>query len=851
MRQSAELAELPVAGAIPALLAALARDRNVVLHAPPGAGKSTGVPPALLDATWLGSQRIVMLEPRRIAARAVAERIAWLLGERVGETVGYRMRMDTKVGPRTRLEIVTEGVLARQLQRDPALEGVGCVIFDEFHERSLQADLGLALTLDAQRHLRPDLRVLVMSATLDTDAVARLLGGAPVVSAVGLAHPVETRYAARPSDEPVARLAAAAVARALREETGDILVFLPGAGEIRRVESALNGDTLNGDIPHFLREMGNVPISVLPLFGDLSHDEQDRAIRPSAPGERKVVLATNIAETSLTIEGVRVVIDGGLERRSRFDPASGMSRLDTVRISRASADQRRGRAGRLGPGVCHRLWTEAQQRTLAPQTAAEIVEADLAPLALELAVWGAEANALSWLDPPPAATLAQARDLLRELGALDTGGRVTAHGRDMAALGAHPRLAHLLLRAREAGVAATGCALAALLTERDVLRGRARDADVRTRLELLGDIPHFPDEMRNVPISVRRARQAAQFFRRQLAVRDDDAPVDPNAAGWLLACAYPDRIGRWREPKSGRYQLTSGRGARFGEPQALASSEFIVVADLDAGEREARIFLAAPLRLDDIEEHFGAEIEERDVVRWDFRNRAVLMRRERRLGGLVLAEAVMQKPDGEAVAGAMLEGIRELGIDALPWTNELRAWQARVLLLRDADAGAREPWPDVSDAALAGSLETWLTPWLGGISRGEHLQRLNLHDALRALLTRNQQRRLDELAPTHITVPSGSRIALDYLAGPVPALAVRLQEVFGLKETPRIAAGRMPVMMHLLSPARRPVQVTQDLKSFWEKGYHEVKRELKGRYPKHYWPDDPWHAQPTRRVRPK
>jgi ATP-dependent helicase HrpB len=828
-----DIPPLPVTAALPALREALARQPNAVLHAPPGAGKSTGVAPALLDAPWLGGRGIIMLEPRRLAARAVADHIATLLGERVGETVGYRMRMDTRVGPRTRIEIVTEGILTRRMQGDAGLENIGCVIFDEFHERSLQADLGLALVLDAQRHLRPDLRVLVMSATLDTAAVARLLGGAAVIGAEGLSHPVETRYLERPSEVSIDRQASAAILRALREEPGDVLVFLPGAGEIRRVAGALAEQALPADT------------RVLPLYGDLSHDEQDRAIRPAAAGERKVVLATNIAETSLTIEGVRVVIDGGLERRARFDPSSGMSRLGTVRISQASADQRRGRAGRLGPGVCYRLWTGARQRALAAQTPAEILEADLAPLALELAVWGADADALAWLDPPPAATLGQARDLLGELGALDRDGRITPHGREMAAIGAHPRLAHLLLRSRDAGVSTTGCALAALLTERDVLRGRERDADIRSRLELLQE--KLPPGKGSAPL----VQRAAKYFQRQLRVREGAGQIETAEAGWLLACAYPDRIGRWREPRSGRYQLTNGRGAFFAEPQALASSEFIVVAELDAGEREARIYLAAPLDRGEIERHFGTDIGEADRVWWDSREQAVLARRQRRLGELVLDDAPVRKPDSDAVATAMLAGIRELGLDALPWTRDLRTWQARVLLLRAANASPPEPWPDVSDAALLDSLEHWLSPWLAGASRRQHLAKLPLGDALRGLLTREQQRRLDELAPTHIGVPSGSRIAVDYLDGATPSLSVRLQEVFGLQDSPRLAGGHIPVLMKLLSPARRPVQVTQDLRSFWQKGYHEVRRELKGRYPKHYWPEDPHQAQPTRRVRPR
>jgi ATP-dependent helicase HrpB len=729
-------------------------------------------------------------------------------------------------------------MLTRRLQRDPALDGVSLVIFDEFHERNLQADLGLALVLDAQRHLRADLRILVMSATLDAGPVARLLGGAPIVRAAGRSFPVETRYAARPSDEAVDRRARNAILAALRAEPGDVLAFLPGAGEIRRTQRMLD-------------EAGLDPgIDVLPLFGDLSQAEQDRAIRPSEPGRRKIVLATNIAETSLTIEGVRVVVDGGLERRPRFDPGSGMSRLDTVRISRASADQRRGRAGRLGPGLCVRLWTEAQQRSLVEHAPPEIAEADLAPLALELACWGcADPSQLAWLDPPPAGTLAQARELLQELGALDAALRITAHGRDMAALGAHPRIAHMLLDARAAGLGATGCALAALLTERDLLSARPgeRDADIRVRLAMLAT-GHAGGE-RSGP--ARAVQRATDFFRRQLDIARDDMRIEPDAAGWLLARAYPDRIGRWREPRSGRYQLSNGRGALFNGPQPLAAAEFLVIPELDAGEREARIFLAAPLTLADIEKHFAGDIVSEERVWWDSREQAVLSRRQRRLWQLVLSDTPLAKPQREAVVAAVIAGIRELGIEALPWDRASRMWQARVALLRGVDERASEPWPDVSDAALDATLETWLAPWLDGITRREHFARIDLQGALRALLDWKQQQRLDELAPTHIVVPSGSRIPIDYTDESGPSLSVRLQEVFGLRESPQIGGGRIPVMMKLLSPAQRPVQLTRDLKSFWDKGYHEVKKELKGRYPKHYWPDDPYQAEPTRRVRPR
>lgn len=834
-----DTAALPIVEALPALLAALELKGRVVLHAPPGAGKSTGVPPALLAAPWLAGQRILMLEPRRLAARTVAARIAALLGEQLGETVGYRMRMDSRVGPGTRLEVVTEGILLRQLQHDPALEQVGCVIFDEFHERSLQADLGLALVLDSQRHLRPELRLLVMSATLDTTAVARLLDTDAIISAPGLSHPVATHYLPRPAEEPVERLATAAVRRALETEEGDVLVFLPGSGEIRRAAAALAAAAL----PPRTR--------VLPLYGELPQEEQERAIRPAPPGERKVVLATNIAETSLTIEGVRVVVDGGFERRARFDPGSGMGRLETLRISRASAEQRRGRAGRLGPGVCLRLWSEAQQRALAAHAPPEILEADLAPLALELAAWGTvDAGTLSWLDAPPAGTLAQARELLGQLDAIDGQGRITPQGREMARLGTHPRLAHMLLRGAKAGAGGSAAALAALLGERDILRGTERDADLGRRLELLGrPVPAGDGEVDTH--AIRRVRRTAGFFRRQLRLDDRRAGIAERDAGWLLACAYPDRIGRWREPGAGRYQLSNGRGAHFAGPQALARAEFIVAAALDGGGRDARIFLAAALDREDIERHFATQIRNTEVIAWDSREQAVLARRQRRLGALLLEDRALPAPDPDAVAGAMLEGIRGLGLDALPWTPELRNWQARVLLLRRVAAGAGAAWPDVGDAALAASMEDWLLPWLAGISRREHLARLPLAAALQALLPHDSQRRLDELAPTHLVVPSGSRIRIDYLDGEVPSLAVRLQECFGLADTPRIAGGRVPVLMKLLSPAQRPVQLTQDLRSFWERGYPEVKKELRGRYPRHYWPDDPWQAQPTRRARPR
>ena len=843
----ATLPALPIVEALPQLAAALAQGRQVVLEAPPGAGKSTVVPLTLLDAAWRGDGRIVMLEPRRLAARAVAERMAALLGEPTGGRVGYRTRLETRVGPATRLEVVTEGILTRMLQRDPALEGVACVVFDEFHERNLQGDLGLALALECQRHLRPDLRLLVMSATLDADALARVLADARFVRAPGRMFDVETIYApvaAGSGPQPVARLVASRIQQALDAHPGDVLAFLPGAGEIRRVTEALSAALPPGRCV------------VLPLYGDLASAAQDQALQPDPQGRRKVIVATNIAETSLTIDGVRIVVDAGLERRQRFDPASGMARLETLRISRASADQRRGRAGRTATGVCYRLWSESAHAALLPQAPPEILEADLAPLALELACWGAmDPTALGWIDPPPAAPLAQARDLLAELAALDAEGRVTELGRDMAALGVHPRLAHMMLRARALGLGRLGCELAALLSERDPLRAdvNAQDPDLRTRLEALRGHALPPGLMAD-RAGLRRIERVARQLERQLERQRSagrcatSVPAEAEAIGLLLACAYPDRIGRARAGSAGRYVLSGGRGAALPGPAALARAEYIVVAALDAGDREARVQLAAPVDLALLLEHFAHLVEQTERVEWDSRAEAVAARRIRRLGELVIDEAPLHNVGPRGTA-AMLDGIRALGLGCLPWTRDLEQWRARVAFARANDPRGAAAWPDVTDAALLESAATWLAPWLDGITRRDQLARLDLRGALHSLLGWDSQRRLDAFAPTHLAVPSGSRIAIDYTSG-VPTLAVRLQEVFGLTTSPRVADGRVPVTLELLSPARRPVQVTRDLESFWSRGYHEVRKELKGRYPKHYWPDDPHEAVATRRVRP-
>ncbi len=810
---------LPVDEALPRLKAELQARNAVVLVAPPGAGKTTRVPLALLDAPWLGENKIVMQEPRRLAARAAARRMAATLGEAVGETVGYRVRLDTKVGPRTRIEVVTDGLFLRMLQDDPSLDGVGCMIFDELHERGLETDLSFAVVREVQTALRDDLRVIAMSATLDSGPVSERLGGAEIVESRGRMFPVETRYLDRAPAGRIEDVVASAVRRALAEERGSVLVFLPGVGEIRRVEERL-------------RDAGG-DVDVAPLYGDLSPAEQERALAPSPAGRRKVVLATSIAETSLTIEGVRLVIDSGQMRVPRFAPRTGMTRLETVKVSQASADQRRGRAGRLEPGVCYRLWPEEQQRGLLPFTPPEILDADLATLALEIAAWGAtDAASLPWLTPPPAASLAAARALLLDLGAIDGTSAITAHGRAMTRLGQHPRIAHLVLKGRELGHGRVAALIAAILGERDFLRlpPGQRDADLRHRVD--------------IALQGKAPRQILEVARR--LSRDQDS--DSAATGALLSLAYPDRIGRRRAGTAGRYLLSGGRGAALPEGDPMGGAEFLVVADLDGSSQDSRVFLAAPITLAKIEELHGERIVNEQIVQWSARDGAVLARQRRRLGAIALEDKPLTKPNADNVLAAMIEGVRQLGIAALPWTDDLQRWRERVAFLR---LHAPADWPDLSDAALADSLGDWLMPFLGGVSRRDHLALVDLAAALMALVPWDRQRELDRLAPTHIEVPSGSRILIDYANPAEPTLSVRLQEMFGLLDTPRIAGGKVPLTVHLMSPARRPVQVTRDLASFWANGYRAVKAELKGRYPRHYWPDDPLIAEPTARVKPR
>jgi ATP-dependent helicase HrpB len=836
---------LPIDEALEPVRAALRTAGAAVLQAPPGAGKSTVVPLALLEEDWAAGRRLLLLEPRRLATRAVAGRMAETLGEKVGRTVGYRMRLETRVSQETRIEVITDGILTRMLQADPALEQVAAVIFDEFHERSLQADLGLALTLDARAQLNPGLRVLVMSATLDGGPIAALLGDAPLVSSPGRAFAVHTHFqgtglpplpAATRMADTAERRVTQMILRALQEEAGDVLAFLPGAAEIRRVQGQLKSAALPRGT------------QLLPLFGDLSGEQQDAALRPASAGERKVVLATNIAETSLTIPGVRVVVDSGLMRRPVFDPVTGMSRLETQRISRASAEQRRGRAGRTQEGVCYRGWSEGAQASLAAFTAPEIAAADLAPLALELASWGTQdPGELRWLDPPPEAMLASARDLLVRLGALAADGRILPHGREMARIGAHPRLAHMLLRARPLGQLRLAAQLAALLSERDLLRGDgARDVDIRSRVEVMrGEgAPAALDRA-----TLQRARQSARALEQQLG-GGATAAADIAAAGLLLAFAYPDRIGRRRAGGEGRYALANGRGAHFSGPDALARQEFIVAVDLDDRDRDARILLAAPLDRGELFTHFAAQLVRGESVEWGSREQAVLARRTVTLDSLLLEEKPLAEVPREAARAAMLQGVAELGIDALDWDREARDLQARIHFVRAAlGPEAATGWPAVDDAALSASLGAWLAPWLDGVTRREHLVKVPVAEALRALLSWEQARDLDAWAPTHLAVPSGSRIRIDYLDDSAPAVSVRLQEVFGLAASPLLGRGKVPVTFKLLSPAQRPVQVTRDLAGFWRGSYAEVRKDMRGRYPKHYWPENPLEAQPTRGTR--
>ncbi|WP_042199998.1 ATP-dependent helicase HrpB [Paenibacillus camerounensis] len=826
--------QLPIMQVLPDLTRILRSSTAAVLIAEPGAGKTTGTPPAFLDEPWMTGKTILMLEPRRLAARSAAVYMAACLGEQVGQTVGYRMRMDSKVSRQTRITVVTEGVLTRMLQSDPSLGDVGLVIFDEFHERSLHADLGLALALEAQSVLRDDLRILIMSATLDAERVSALLGGAAVVNCPGRTYPVETIYAPSANNTMLEQSAAQAVRRALAEQPGDCLVFLPGEREIRRTQRELEGGSLPADTV------------IRPLYGQLPQAMQDAAVAAAVPGQRKVVLATSIAETSLTIEGVRTVIDTGLRRTQVFSPRTGMPRLTTVPVSKASADQRRGRAGRTAPGVCYRLWSSEEHARLPDDNVPEMLEADLAQLSLELALWGVrEPAALPWLDPPPAAPYAQGTALLRQLGALDAGGAITPHGRSMAALGAHPRAAHMLLRAALLGEAPLACRLAALLQERDLFKGPAdQGSDITLRVEALLAFERSGSSGSADPAVLRAVQRESRSLLAQLQLAPGAGPEDSSATGLLLSFAYPDRVGQKRG--DGAFLLSGGRGAAMREGQPLARSPYIVAAGVDDRAGQGRILLAAELAEAELLQHHADSLTEERAVFWDKESGSVKASRRTMLGALVLKETTHERPSSEEIEDVLLSVIASEGLELLPWDKGTIQLRQRMAFMQ----AVRSDWPDVSDAALLGAMDSWLRPYLQGIRNLRELQRLPLARALEGMLDWNSRQTLDREAPTHLTVPSGSRVSLDYGNSGAPVLAVRLQEMFGQADTPRIGMGKVPVLLHLLSPARRPMQVTADLGSFWRSTYFEVKKDLKGRYPKHYWPDDPLQAVPTSRTRP-
>ncbi len=839
---------LPIYEVLPEIKVALSDSTRVVLQAPPGAGKTTMVPLALLDESWLDGRLIIMLEPRRLAARNAAARMASLLGEKAGETVGYQIKMERCLSKKTKILVVTEGILTRRLQSDPALEDVALVIFDEFHERSLHADLSLALALQSQELLRPELRLLVMSATLATTSISDLLDDAPIITSEGKSFPVHTTYL-DPRTPQLDRKSlnvrlSSVVMEALDQEQGSILVFLPGAREIRALQRSLEG---------LLSKVTMTTVVVAPLYGALSKAEQDSAILPAKEGKRKVVLATNIAETSLTIEGITMVIDSGLERVSLFDAGSGMDRLVTMPITEDSATQRCGRAGRLGPGRCIRLWHKG--RALIRHTRAELLSADLSSMMLELAQWGIKEPAeLRWLDLPPKKAVGHALELLKELLMLSAEGVITKHGEAALALGLHPRLAHMLLKAQALGHAHEGALLAALLSEGDIFRS-SRSSDIVERLRIL-DERSFGHTSVDRGKAQRVLEQAHRFGQRLGRAKRDvaKASLDTEIIGVLLGFAYPDRIARCRGAKQRRYLLSGGKGAILDLESEQFGREFLAVAELDGAKQEARIYLAADITLAQIEHYFFEQIREEVSVSWNTEHARVESRVKTSFLQLLLEERQSSKASPEAITCTLMEGIRMQGLDALPWAKEDIRLRQRVTfldLVRKKEPGllSETDLPDLSDAWLLENMEVWLLPYLDGISDIKGCRRLGMGKILAGMIDWEQKQKIDVLAPVSITVPSGSKIAIDYSDLEKPVLAVRLQELFGQKETPSILKGRWSLLIHLLSPAHRPMQVTSDLESFWSGAYHDVKKELRGKYKKHYWPDDPLTAQATSRTK--
>ncbi len=830
---------LPIDAALPDLSAALHGDNAAVLVAPPGAGKTTRVPLVLAEQDWAQGRRILVLEPRRLAARAAAERMARTLGERVGETVGLRVRFGSRVSQKTRIEIVTEGIFTRLILDDPMLDGVAAVLFDEFHERSLDADLGLALAREAQQGLRENLKLLVMSATIDGARVAALLGNAPVIESAGRAFPVETRYAGRDS-RPIEPQMVDTIMRAIRADQGSVLAFLPGAAEIRRTRTLLEGRV-------------DPSSDVVALYGALAGQEQDRAILPAALGRRKIVLATSIAETSITIEGVRIVVDSGLARVPRYEPDVGVTRLETVRVSRAAADQRRGRAGRIEPGVCYRLWDEPQTAALEAFARPEILAADLSSFALDLAAWGSSPEQLAFLDPPPRAAFAEAKALLAELGAVDGDGRITEEGRRLRRLPLPPRLARMVIDAAAAGEATVAAELATLIGERGL---GGNDVDLRDRLNALrrdrsrrgGDARAMAERWAKIACVPSPHQTSRRRLPTPTPVPSPQGGGETLSIGALVALAYPERIAKNRGGGSGAFLLVNGRGAAIDAASPLAREPFLAIAELTGTAAQGRILSAAPIALAEIETHFAGRIEARDDIAFDAASLSLRGRNSRRLGGVVLTERAVPVTPDEETGRLLAENVAKTGIGRLPWSKALMQWRDRVMFLRASEG---EEWPDLSDAALALTAREWLAPTLATRTSASALSADEMEQALHNLLPWPLKRRLDAEAPTHFDAPTGTRVPIDYEAEGGPKISIRVQELFGLDRHPSIAGGRIPLLIELLSPAHRPVQATRDLPGFWRGSYAAVRIEMRGRYPRHPWPDDPIAANPTRRAKPR
>ncbi len=818
--------DLPVREIIPTLRQELSGKNTLIVNAPPGAGKSTLLPLAILNEPFLKGKKILMLEPRRLAARSIAHRMAELLGEPVGKTVGYRIRFESRVSAETRIEVLTEGILTRMLHEDNGLEEAGLVIFDEFHERSLYADVALALCREAQQVLREDLRIIVMSATLDMPKLKDLLG-APVIQSMGKQYPVEILYTGAQDEWMIPELASRTVLHAVKAHPGDTLVFLPGQGEIKRCEELLRKE-LKGFAIH-------------PLYGQLPQPKQLAAIFPNKQGKRKVVLATSIAETSLTIEGIKIVVDCGFGRTSRFDPKSGLSRLETIQISKDSADQRAGRAGRLSPGVCYRMWSTATHERMADHRVPEIVEADLASLVLDLAQWGIhDPNLLVWLTPPPKGTLIQARQVLEDLGAMENG-KITAHGQEIHRLPCHPRLAHMLIIAKEQELLALATDLAAVLEERDPL---PKEAGIDINLRITALRRHREEQRQGGKLA--RIEKVASSYRRLFDIEAENDPVDDFETGILLAQAYPERIASARPGNNAQFQLANGRVAMAGHRDDLAHEAWLAVAHLDARDGMGKIFLASALDPRDL----APMVKEMEVVRWDTDDGGLVATREMRIGNIVLQSRPMEVPDESRRQEAISNALKSEGQQLLDFNDDVVQWQNRVLSLKRWNPD--EGWPDVSTETLLVSNVEWLGPYLTDVRRPSDLKKINLLQAMQGLLGYDTLKKLEELAPERITVPSGSRIRIQYFEdGAPPVLAVRLQEVFGLMETPKVNRLKTPLLMHLLSPGFKPVQVTGDLENFWANTYFEVRKELRRRYPKHSWPEEPSQAEAVRGVKRK